>query len=325
MLEHLSVCFIPLISLLCCSLSVSLAVSSLYFALSVVSDQSLKLKQWQIHQLSFFLESNHNMDCKECQRGAFDLRCRTMSLWHWWHQCNTEHTLMLLKMPSTSYPSPVNSSKHMCLMVKCSNHITHPFVFFCWICSRFSLFKNDSTVYEGKSSLYWCCFLFDSGEGKRTKNASWWCFWAEEWNCKERCRRAWEGHVTPIQHHLLFHLPCWACFSALDSRVSDEEHAVVAVVDSDWLLTKVCRWCTLMGMKLCRHSLLTLSLTKLWSGPWMKSMQVTLLSLFYLLVPQVAKMAFARSICGLTLVIQLTRDSSNSLCAEFKKEFVDFK
>jgi hypothetical protein len=42
-------------------------------------------------------------------------------------------------------------------------------------------------------------------------------------------------------------------------------------------------------------------------------------------VPQVAKMAFARSICGLTLVIQLTRDSSNSLCAEFKKEFVDFK
>jgi hypothetical protein len=80
MLEHLSVCSIPLISLLCCSLSVSLAVSSLYFALSVVSDQSLKLKQWQIHQLSSFLESNHNMDCKECQRGAFDLRCRTMSL-----------------------------------------------------------------------------------------------------------------------------------------------------------------------------------------------------------------------------------------------------
>jgi hypothetical protein len=37
---------------------------------------------------------------------------------------------MLLKMPSTSYPSPMNSSKHMCSMVKCSNHITHPFVFF---------------------------------------------------------------------------------------------------------------------------------------------------------------------------------------------------
>jgi hypothetical protein len=48
-------------------------------------------------------------------------------------------------------------------------------------------------------------------------------------------------------------------------------------------------------------------------------------SLFYLLVPQVAKMAFARSKCGSTLVIQLTRDSSNSLHAEFKKEFVDFK
>jgi hypothetical protein len=54
------------------------SMSSLYFALSVVSDQPLKLKQ--IHQLSFFLESNHNMDCKECRRGAFDLRCRTMSL-----------------------------------------------------------------------------------------------------------------------------------------------------------------------------------------------------------------------------------------------------
>jgi hypothetical protein len=68
-----------LLSLSLC-LSVSLCVSSLYFALSVVSDQSLKLKQWQIHQLSFFLESNHNMDCKEIRRGAFDLRCRTMSL-----------------------------------------------------------------------------------------------------------------------------------------------------------------------------------------------------------------------------------------------------
>jgi hypothetical protein len=33
-------------------------------------------------------------------------------------------------------------------------------------------------------------------------------------------------------------------------------------------------------------------------------------------------MAFAISKCGSTLVIQLTRDSSNSLHAEFKKEFV---
>ncbi len=164
------------------------------------------LPAWIFYQWSCEDESEvRGRNCGVCVSVMF----RTMFLWLWCHQCNIKHTLRLLKMPSTSSRIHGNKSNHMYLMLSIAVLVANS-----W-CNRYQISMSRPYV-QAKWQLYrhiyiyicvphvirfqfwaeWCCTTVHSCAGQCTKDASWWCFWAEEWHCKECGRRTWEGQFS---------------------------------------------------------------------------------------------------------------------------------